>query len=57
MAGINIFLVSRINEHKYNQDYKKELEIRARTEEKIREITERVRQELEKEGFGSDTSI
>ncbi len=57
VAAINIFLVSRVDEHKYNQDYKKEQEIRARTEEKIREITERVRKELENEGFGSDAAI
>ena len=38
-----------VNEHKYNKDYEKELQVRARTEAKIREIERRVREELEKE--------
>lgn len=49
VAGVNIILVALINEHKYNQDFKKEQEVRARTEAKIREIERRVREELEKE--------
>ncbi|MCD8300859.1 MAG: MFS transporter [Clostridiales bacterium] len=51
VAAVNVFLISRVDEHKYNQDYKKELEIRARTEAKIKEITDRVRKELEDEGI------
>ncbi len=49
VAGINIIIITRIDEHRYNQDYRKELEIRARTEAKIREITDRVRKELDEE--------
>ncbi len=49
VAAVNIVLVCLVNEHKYNKDYEKELQVRARTEAKIREIERRVREELEKE--------
>ena len=49
IAGINIILIALIDEHKYNQDYAKELVVRRQTEERIREIEQRVRAEVEAE--------
>ncbi|MCC8140937.1 MAG: MFS transporter [Lachnospiraceae bacterium] len=49
VAGINVILITRVDEHRYNQDYRKEQAIRARTQELIQEITDRVRQELDEE--------
>ncbi|MEI3340654.1 MAG: MFS transporter [Eubacterium sp.] len=49
IAGLNVILITTINEHKYNKDYAKELAVRKETEARIREIERRVREEIEKE--------
>ncbi len=49
VAGVNIIIITRIDEHRYNQDYYKELAIRKRTQELVQEITDRVRKELDEE--------
>ena len=49
IAALNILLILTIDEHKYNQDYAKELEVRKAAEARIREIERRVREEVEKE--------
>lgn len=46
IAAVNIILILTINEHKYNKDYAKELEVRKATEARIREIERRVREEI-----------
>jgi MFS family permease len=49
IAAVNIVLILTVDEHKYNQDYAKELAVRKETEARIREIERRVREEVEKE--------
>lgn len=49
VALVNIILIIFIDEHKYNQDYAKELIVRRQTEERIREIEQRIRAEVEEE--------